>query len=219
MTVTVDGKTYTQAVTNGKATVNIPKLNDGNHNITVAYSGDGKYEPITKTSVINVNNTAGGNSTGIDNSTNSTGGNTTVVKENPVSVVSAEDVSVGESVVVNVRTSVETGKISVNVNNADYELVISNGKSSVSIPDLAVGIYDVIAEFAGDDKFNDATNSTKFRVLKVNIPVTNETISIPEGNSTEYSISLPDDATGTLTVTVDGKNYTETLTKGKATDL
>ena len=82
---------------------------------------------------------------------------------------------------------------------------------------MAVGIYDVIARFAGDDKFNDATNSTKFRVLKVNIPVTNETISIPEGNSTEYSISLPDDATGTLTVTVDGKNYTETLTKGKAT--
>ena len=217
ITVTVDGKTYTETLTNGKATVNIHKLNDGSHNITVTYFGDGKYESISKTSVIIVNNTAGGNSTGGDNSTNSTGDNTTVVKENPVLVVSAEDVSVGESVVVNVRTSVETGKISVNVNNVDYELVISNGKSSVSIQDLAVGNYTVIARFAGDDKFNEASNSTAFRVLKVSVPVTNETISIPEGNSTEYSISLPTDATGTLTVTVDGKNYTQTLTDGKAT--
>ena len=132
-------------------------------------------------------------------------------------IVSAGDVSVGESAVVNVRTSVETGKLIVNVNDVDYELVISNGESSVNIPDLAVGIYDVIARFAGDDKFNEATNSTSFSVLKVNVPVTNETISIPEGNSTEYSISLPSDATGTLTVTVDGVPYTQSLSNGKAT--
>lgn len=217
LTVTVDGKTYTETLTNGKATVNIHKLNDGSHNITVTYSGDGKYEPIIKTSVIIVNNTVGGNSTGGDNSTNSTGDNTTVVKVDPVLVVSAGDVSIGESAVVNVRTSVETGKVVVNVNKVDYELVISNGESSVSIPDLAVGNYTVIARFAGDDKFNEASNSTTFSVLKVSVPVTNETISIPEGNSTEYSISLPADATGTLTVTVDGKKYTQTLTNGKAT--
>ena len=224
LTVTVDGKNYTQTLTDGKATVNIPKLNDGSHNITVTYSGDAKYESIIKSLVVTVVNSTVANVTG-DNSTNTTGDNgtidnstnTTVVKEDPVLVVSAEDIYVGESVVVNVRTSVETGKISVNVNNVDYELVIGNGKSSVSIQDLAVGIYDVIARFAGDDKFNEATNTTKFKVLKVNIPLTNETISIPEGNSTEYSISLPEDATGTLTVTVDGKNYTQTLTKGKAT--
>ena len=223
-TVTVDGKKYTETLTNGKATVNIPELGEGTHNITVTYSGDGKYEAITKTSVINVT----GNSTGIDNSTNTTvdnstnttvdnSTNTTVVKVNPVLVVTAGDVNVGENVVVNVKTSVETGKVTVNVNDVDYELVVSNCESSLTVPDLAVGNYKVIARFAGDDRFNEATNSTAFRVLKVNIPVTDETISIPEGNSTEYSISLPNDATGTLTVTVDGKKYTETLTNGKAT--
>ena len=219
LTVTVDGKTYTETLTNGKATVNIDKLNDGSHNITVAYSGDGKYEPITKTSVIIVNNTAGSNSTNTtgDNGTVDNSTNTTVVKVDPVLVVSAEDVSVGEGVVVNVRTSVETGKVVVNVNKVDYELVISNGESSVNISGLAVGIYDVVARFAGDDKFNEASNSTTFKVLKVTIPLTNETLYIPNANSTEYGISLPDDATGTLTVTVDGKNYTQTLTDGKAT--
>ena len=213
LSVTVDGKTYTETLINGKATVNIPELADGEYNMTVTYSGDGKYEGMTKTTLINVTNTAG------DNSTNTTGDNSTnaTVKADPVLVISADDVSVGESAVVNVRTSVETGKLIVNVNNKDYELVISNGESSVNISDLAVGNYTVVARFAGDDKFNEATNSTGFSVLKVNVPVTNETIGIPESDATEYSVSLPSDATGTLTVTVDGKDYTETLTNGKAT--
>ena len=206
LSVTVDGKTYTENLVNGKATVNIPELANGDYNITVTYSGDSRYDGITKTTVVNVNNTV------IDNSTN-----TTVVKADPVLIISAGDVSVGEIVVVNVRTSVEIGKLVVNVNNVDYELVISNGESSVSISDLVVGNYTVVARFAGDDKFNEATNSTTFKVLKVIVPVTNETISIPEGDSTEYSVSLPADATGTLTVTVDGKDYSETLVNGKAT--
>ena len=205
LTVTVDGKNYTETLTNGKATVNIPELAEGSHNITVTYSGDGKYEAITKTRVVNVNTNV------VDNSTNTT------VKADPVLIVSVDDVNVGESAVVNVKTSVESGKVIVKVNKVDYELVISNGESNLTIPDLAVGNYNVLVRFAGDDRFNEATNLTAFRVLKVNVPVTDETISIPEGNSTEYSISLPNDATGTLTVTVDGKKYTETLTNGKAT--
>jgi hypothetical protein len=82
---------------------------------------------------------------------------------------------------------------------------------------LAVGNYTVLARFAGDDKLNPASNSTSFNVFKVNVPVTDETVTVPSGDSTTYSISLPSDATGTLTVTVDGVNYTETLVNGKAT--
>ena len=213
LSVTVDGKTYTENLVNGKATVNIPELADGEYNMTVTYSGDGKYEGMTKTTLINVTNPAGDNSTNttVDNTTNAS------VKVDPVLVISADDVNAGESAVINVITSVKTGKLVVNVDNKDYELVISNGESSVNISDLAVGNYTVVAKFAGDDKFNEATNSTRFSVLKVNVPVTNETISIPESDTTEYSVSLPSDATGTLTVTVDGKDYSETLVNGKAT--
>ena len=213
LSVTVDGKTYTENLVNGKATVNIPELADGEYNMTVTYSGDGKYEGMTKTTLINVTNAVVDNSTNttVDNSTNAS------VKVDPVLVISADDVNAGESAVINVITSVKTGKLVVNVDNKDYELVISNGESSVNISDLAVGNYTVVARFAGDDKFNEVTNSTSFSVLKVNVPVTNETISIPESDTTEYSVSLPSDATGTLTVTVDGKVYSETLVNGKAT--
>ena len=307
LTVTVDGKNYTKSVANGKATVSIPELKDGSYSITLTYSGDDKYESITKTSTIQVNNTV---------EDNSTGDNSTAVKADPILTVSAVDVDDGESVVVNVRTSVLSGKVIVNVNNVDYELCITNGESSVNISNLAVGEYTVVVSFAGDDKFNKGINSTTFKVLKVNddngtvidnstsvknnvsisvsaeditvgddavikiissedsikitvtvnnkeydvtgsgvitipglasgkygvvvefagddkfnhadssatfnvikvnVPVTDETITLPKSDSTEYSISLPSDATGTLTVTVDGKAYSQNLVNGKAT--
>jgi hypothetical protein len=245
LTVTVDGEKYTETLINGKATVNIPELDEGTHNITVTYSGDSKYEAITKSGVVNVNktditNTTGDNSTVIDNTTNTTTDNgtaidnstnttidngtaidnttnTTVEKVDPTLVVSVSDINVGDDAIINVKASFESGKVSVNVNGKDYQLIISNGEASASISDLAVGNYTVLARFAGDDKLNPASNSTSFNVFKVNVPVTDETVTVPSGDSTTYSISLPSDATGTLTVTVDGVNYTETLVNGKAT--
>ena len=230
LTVTVDGKKYTENLVNGKATVNVPELSEGTHNITVSYSGDSKYEAITKSSVVNVNRTditniTGDNSTFIDNSTNTTVDNgtaidnttNTTVKVNPALTVDVEDINVGDDAVVNVKVSFDDGKVTVSVNGKDYQLIISNGKASVFISDLVAGNYAVLVRFTGDDKFNPTSNSTSFNVLKVEVPLTDETISIPSGDSTVYSISLPGDATGTLTVTVDGKDYTSQLVNGKAT--
>jgi hypothetical protein len=53
-TKTVDGVNYTAPLVNGSATVTVPKLAPGNHNITVAYTGDEKYSSISKTSTYTV---------------------------------------------------------------------------------------------------------------------------------------------------------------------
>jgi uncharacterized protein YdeI (BOF family) len=230
LTVTVDGKKYTENLVKGKATVNVPELSEGTHNITVTYSGDAKYESITKSGVVNVNktditNTTGDNSTVIDNSTNTTVDNGTAidnttntsVKVDSTLTVDVEDVNVGEDAIVNVKASFDDGKVTVSVNGKDYQLIISNGEASVSISDLAAGNYIVLANFTGDDQLNPASNATSFNVLKVNVPVGDETVTVPSGDSTVYSISLPGDATGTLTVTVDGTDYTSQLVNGKAT--
>ena len=198
ITVVVSGKSFTKELIGGKATVNVDDLAPSSYNATITYSGDGKYESVTKTVVVNVKGS------GDD-------------KADPVLIISVDDIDVGDGAVVNVKTSVESGKVVVNVNKVDYELVVSNGEASVTVSDLAAGSYVVTATFAGNDKFNEAINSTTFSVSRVDVPITNETITLPESDSTKYSISLPSDATGTLTVSVDDKNYTETLANGKAT--
>lgn len=55
--VTVDGKSYTADLVNGKAAVSVPGLANGNHNVTVKYTGDSKYSGFTKNTNIVVNAT------------------------------------------------------------------------------------------------------------------------------------------------------------------
>ncbi|MBQ9025584.1 MAG: DUF745 domain-containing protein, partial [Methanobrevibacter sp.] len=48
VTATVGNNTYTTPIVNGTATISIPDLDDGNYLIPVTYSGDDKYNSVTK---------------------------------------------------------------------------------------------------------------------------------------------------------------------------
>lgn len=52
--VDVDGSKYVAALTNGSASVTVPELSEGSHNVTVKYSGDGKYTSFSKNTTITV---------------------------------------------------------------------------------------------------------------------------------------------------------------------
>ncbi|MBO5151918.1 MAG: Ig-like domain repeat protein, partial [Methanobrevibacter sp.] len=54
VTAVVDGKNYTAPVKDGKATLNIPGLSAGNYTVPVTYSGDDKYNPVTKDVAVTV---------------------------------------------------------------------------------------------------------------------------------------------------------------------
>ena len=56
-TVTVDGNPITKELSNGKATIDVGELSEGTHNIVITYSGDSKYNQITKTTTMVVNST------------------------------------------------------------------------------------------------------------------------------------------------------------------
>lgn len=132
--------------------------------------------------------------------------------------VNVRDINVGETAVITIEiTSKATGNVTITLDNKEYTETINNAIVSFQVDGLDVGTYDVGVKYGGDDNFNACENTTRFNVLKVNVPVSNETITLPESDSTEYSISLPQNATGTLTVTVDGIPYTQTLVNGKAT--
>ena len=53
--VDVDGTKYAAEVVNGSASVTVPGLSNGNHNVVVTYTGDGKYSSISKNTTVNVN--------------------------------------------------------------------------------------------------------------------------------------------------------------------
>ncbi|WP_405306898.1 Ig-like domain repeat protein [Methanobrevibacter sp.] len=52
--VDVDGTKYAAALENGSASVKVPALSEGQHNVTVIYTGDGKYSSASKSSNLTV---------------------------------------------------------------------------------------------------------------------------------------------------------------------
>ena len=52
--VDVDGTKYVAALENGSASVTVPALSEGQHNVTVTYTGDDKYSSASKSTTLNV---------------------------------------------------------------------------------------------------------------------------------------------------------------------
>ena len=131
---------------------------------------------------------------------------------------SSIDISAGKNEIITVNVpSDATGKVLVKINGVGYYADIINGKAKVIIPDLPAGKYTATVYYQGDDKYLPSDNvTTTFTVSKANAPISASADDIDEGEDATVVVKLPKDATGTVTITIDGKKYTATVKDGKA---
>ena len=196
VTITVNGKDYVVDVKYGVANIAISDLAKGNYNVSVKYSGDGKYLPSE-------------NATHFD-----------VVKAseyNVTIIIDVGDIVVGEDAVIGVSVpGIVSGVVNVTVNGRSYNVAIVDGKGVLIISNLAAGDYDVNVNYAGDNKYVASSNSTKFTISKLPSSVLVNVKDIVVGEDAVISIALPEDATGNVTITVNGKNYVAVVKYGVA---
>ncbi len=179
--------------------INITGLVAGDNNIVVTYSGDDKY----------VNKSSKGILTAQKVELDIT--NETLNVETPEGTVNPEfSIALPNDA---------TGNLTVIVNNKTYTQELVNGSAKITVDDLTPGDYNATVTYTGDDKYDAITTTTNLTVPKVDVPINNNTLvtDTPKGTTTpEFSITLPNDATGNLTVTINGKNYTQELVNGSA---
>ena len=108
-----------------------------------------------------------------------------------------------------------TGRVTVSIGGVDYSGEIVNGKVSIVIPNLPAGKYVAVITYEGDDKYLSSTTKTKFEVRKNSAPVSATGDYIEIGDDGTVTVNLPKDATGTVTITVDGRKYTLPVVDGK----
>ena len=193
VTVEIDGKTYTGEIKNGKAEIKIPGLSAGNKTAIVKYDGDDSYL---------------GNSTQVQFS---------VSKVEPTMKVTPKDVSAGKDEVITVDVPKDaTGQILVEINGVGYYADIVNGKAKVIIPKLGAGKYTAKVTYVGDDKYSSISTTTTFTVKKMDSGISAIGDEIFVGEDATVTIKLPKDATGTVTITIEGKKYTTEVHNGQA---
>ena len=193
--ITVDGKDYTVAIVDGKAVKTIADLKANNYTVTVKYDGDNNYNPNQNTTKFTVSK----------------------ISDYNMNITVPGDVKVGEDAVIIVNVPKDaSGNVTVSVGKDVYNAVISNGSAKVVVSGLGAGVYNVSATFA-DDKY--AQNKANATVVVSKVTDYNMNVSVPEfkeGVNSTISVDLPKDATGTVTVEIDGKKYTANVTNGTA---
>ena len=104
-----------------------------------------------------------------------------------------------------------TGNVTVSINGKTQTVPVIGGKAVVNISDLEPGNYTVDVTYSGDDKYPSASNSTSFEVPKI----VDYPIDISNTDD-KFIVTVPEDATGDVKVTIDGKSYTVPIKDGKA---
>ena len=162
--------------------------------MNVTYNGDGNFNPSSAVA------------------------NFSVSKATPTVNVNATDIDYhdSESIKVNVTGvdggSTPTGNVTVIVTNASGDVVfndtvdLSDGKMTVTVPAnlLPAGEYGVTVTYNGDANYTDTVGNGNFIVNKIDSTVVVNTTDITYGDTETIKVTLPEDATGTVNVTVKG---------------
>ena len=188
--VDVDGVGYYANVTDGKATLEINDLPIGEHNVAVTYPGDDNYSTRENSTMFDISDKG---STPIDIITH----NITVGEDLPVTVV---------------VLSSATGNITIEIDGNNYTAEVINGISKFTVSNLTAGNYTIVAYYPGDIRHNSNTTSEFVVVSKVKDYSMDVTV-----DGKELTVHLPEDATGNVTVIVDGENFTGEIVNGTVT--
>jgi hypothetical protein len=126
----------------------------------------------------------------------------------------------GENVTVTLSDvpSDATGPVIVTINNNSYVIDNINETQSINIPINTAGDYNITVNYLGDNKYDPvSSDTTVFSVSKVPGNMSNVNVTVggaSVGKDISVNVDLPGDATGNLTVSIDGKNITTVPAKG-----
>ena len=190
VTVSINNTNYTANVTNGSARVIIPNLPAGVYNATVYYSGDDKYHSAVKTVEVVVEKI-----------------------DNYEFTVTPVNIYVGQNETIKIQLPKDiNGTVRIRIFNSTYVdriVNVVNGTGWFNVSDLAIGDYVVYASLKNDGKYEDDTVYSNFKVSPIDDYSFNVVVSDPNyvRDNVTFTVSLPINATGNVTLTVFTKNY------------
>ncbi|WP_407424732.1 Ig-like domain repeat protein [Methanobrevibacter sp.] len=193
VTISIDGKEYATDAKDGKAVFDVPGLTAGNKTVTVKYEGDDSYK------------------------SNETTADFSVLKRQAPILAISEDIKVGDDETISIFFPKDaTGRAILKMGEDEYYADIIDGEAKIRIPNLLSGTYEAEVIYGGDAKYVSNATATKFTVTKNSEPILAFGDDIILGDDGTVVVTLPSDATGTVTITVDGKSYTAEVINGKA---
>ncbi|MBR6993776.1 MAG: Ig-like domain repeat protein, partial [Methanobrevibacter sp.] len=202
VTIEVAGRTTTIYLANGQGMTVIYGLPIGNYTVNATYNGDNNYYSTS----------------------NSTYGNVTEKTQTVLLLEVDNDRTyfINETVPIKVTILPNAeGNITLYINGEPHVLALQTVDNSTFVEfnatDLKDGINHVFATYEGTGLYAPSWAQDTFNVTKFNATVEIKTENITLGDTEVINITVPEDATGILNVTVNGTPYYIEIINGNAT--
>ena len=194
VTFIINNKNYTASVKDGVAKLELGNLTSGTYNIIAKYDGDNNYNPCENTASFKVN------------------------KLESSLKITVSDVKIGEDVIITVNAPKDaTGSITFDVNGKIETVSLKNGVATLTLPKVKSGEYNISVTYAGDDNYLASSNSTSFKVNKLESNLVIDIGEVKLGEDVIINVKTQKDATGTVTITINNIKEVINLVNGSAT--
>lgn len=192
VTVEISNLTQTMKASNNMI-FSFKNLKADNYAVNAVFNGDDKYLPQNATS------------------------NVQVSRYPSKTDLEISEIKVNEDVLISVSClSDAQGNVTLYINNKAHTLALTNAKATYTIKNITRGDYIIKAVYNGDDKYLESQSSTKIEVDNLNASMLIEAADIIYGESAVITVRLNDNATGNVTVTVDGKSNSSGIVNGQS---
>ena len=134
--------------------------------------------------------------------------------------VIVEDIKYGENATVYVILPNDAkGNVTIYVNDTPYKnITVENGIAKLNVSGLAAGDYIINVTYNGDELYSTKdVNGTHLKVSKTDsYPMNVTAIDVTVGVNTTITVHVPKDATGYVTIWVNGTKLTNSTNNGVA---
>ncbi|MDO5849089.1 MAG: Ig-like domain-containing protein, partial [Methanobrevibacter sp.] len=176
----------------GSVDLGLGMLDAGQYRLTVSHENDD--DSIVNSTVFTVSKANTTDELNIDN------------------VVFGDDIT-GDVLITGAHGEGINGTATLTVAGKDYDVPLTNGKGSFSIPnDLPAGDHALAVAFNGNKNYNPSINQTSFSIDKAE-PEMNVSTKV-NGDSIEIDIKMPETVNKNVIVNVDGVNHTVVVENG-----
>ena len=196
ISIDINGKIETKEIKNGKASFIIGGLAADNYTVIANYSGNLNYSSSMNSANFSVRKYG------------------TAIKVN-YTVIDNKKIILDIEVTPQINVTV-TLRINHNGVIEENLSLVEEGKLTYVIPDATIGDYCIDIIFDGDDKYLSSKGTVSFELDKVAPTISVKVNNIEYGQDAIVEITLNDDATGSVSVSVDGKTETGIVMGGKA---
>ena len=190
-TGTITCNNSTKQLINGRVTFNINNIKGGLYQFNFSYSGDNKYNPMDKTVNVNIKF------------------KDAVVEFDVNDIIWSDTLTIVPTV-----PNSATGYINIYIDNILNGTININDRKDFTF--YNGGYHSIKVTYSGDEYYSPNSTTKGFNVIKLNSTCDIEG-NIEVDNSATVYVTLNEDATGEVSITVKGTKYISNLINGVAT--